>query len=318
MANLTPQETQAIAELAAMLYTYLPGTAHPMSRVKIDFGSVAAVVGVGDLWPGGSKQPAIEALLEATLQVRRNKFCSLMVRIVQEGIKYRNKQGSPITQEEITKLNQLIARFGFKIPELVDKSFVSTLPRQKPIVEKKKTTSDTKLIITPADLLHLKNHFLQISQIEPHQRGYAFEKFLHDLFAVYKFNPRPSFRIVGEQIDGSIEFDHEVYLIEAKWQSTAIIQSDLLVLDGRVSGHSGIGRGIYITTGCFSPDGIAAYQRLRPSSIFGLDGQDMYFILEEALPLDEVLRRKIRWLVETGDFHYPVMNFKAQLASNRK
>ena len=93
MTNLTPQETQAVAELAAMLYTYLPGTAHPMSRVKIDFGSVAAAVGVGDLWPGGSKQPAIEALLEATLQVRRSKFCSLMVRIVQEGIKYRNKQG---------------------------------------------------------------------------------------------------------------------------------------------------------------------------------------------------------------------------------
>jgi len=70
--------------------------------------------------------------------------------------------------------------------------------------------------------------------------------------------------------------------------------------------------------GCFSPEGIAAYQRLRPSSIFGIDGQDMYFILEEALLLDEVLRYKIRWLVETGDFHYPVMKFKAQLANMRK
>jgi restriction endonuclease Mrr len=150
------------------------------------------------------------------------------------------------------------------------------------------------------------------------KRGYEFERFLHDLFAAYGFNPRPSFRIEGEQIDGSIEFDHEFYLIEAKWQAEPVRESDLLVLQGRVAGHSAFGRGIFITAGSFSPEGVRAYQRLQPSSMIGIDGQDLYLTLEDALPLSEVLRWKLRRLVEGGDFHLPVIEFRAQLSTRRR
>lgn len=309
MQQLKPQETQVVAEMAALLYGFLPGTSHPFSRIKIDFGTVAESVDLGKFWPGGSKQPAIEALIEGTLQMRRDKFCPLLVRIVQEGLKYRTKKGNPITQEEMSKLNKLIAKIGFKIPELVDLNFIASLPQKKPVTTEVKTEKKTHLGITHEKLSEMKTRFLQISQLKPQERGYALEKFLYDLFDVYGFNPRPSFRIVGEQIDGSFEFEHQFYLVEAKWQTKPIDQADLLVLDGRVAGHSGIGRGIYITAGCFSSDGVAAYNRLRPSSMIGIDGQDLYFILEHALALDEVLRRKIRWLVETGDFYYPVSKF---------
>jgi hypothetical protein len=172
-------------------------------------------------------------------------------------------------------------------------------------------------LVSRETLAALRSRFLHISTLPPHDRGYALEKFLHDLFDAYRFNPRPSFRIVGEQIDGSIEFGHEVYLIEAKWQSAPIVQGDLAVLDSRVSGHSQIGRGIFITAGCFSTDGITAHERLRPSAMIGIDGQDLYYLLEHALPLDEVLRRKIRWLVETGHFHYPVSGFVTELEKHR-
>jgi hypothetical protein len=91
----------------------------------------------------------------------------------------------------------------------------------------------------------------------------------------------------------------------------------LAVLDSRVSGHSQIGRGIFITVGCFSPDGITAHERLRPSAMIGIDGQDLFFVLEHALPLDDVLRRKVRWLVETGRFHHPVREFMTELENHR-
>lgn len=172
-------------------------------------------------------------------------------------------------------------------------------------------------LVSRETLVALRSRFLQISTLPPHDRGYALEKFLYDLFDAYRFNPRPSFRIKGEQIDGSIEFGHEVYLIEAKWQSEPIVQGDLAVLDSRVSGHSQIGRGVFITVGCFSPDGITAHERLRPSAMIGIDGQDLYYVLERALPLDEVLRRKLRWLVETGHFHYPVREFITELEKHR-
>ena len=172
-------------------------------------------------------------------------------------------------------------------------------------------------LVSLETLAALRNRFLQISNLPPQQRGYALEKFLYDLYDAYRFNPRPSFRIVGEQIDGSIEFAHEIYLIEAKWQVEPIVQGDLAVLDSRVSGHSQIGRGIFITAGCFSADGITAHERLRPSAMIGIDGQDLYYLLEHSLPLAEILRRKLRWLVETGHFHYPVREFVMELEKHR-
>jgi hypothetical protein len=42
--------------------------------------AVAKDVGLGDFWPGGSKQPAINALLQNTLEYKREKFCRLTKR----------------------------------------------------------------------------------------------------------------------------------------------------------------------------------------------------------------------------------------------
>ena len=308
MSGLTLQEIQAIAELASELYSFLPGSTFAPTGIKTDFGTVAQSVGVGHLWAGGSKKPAIEALLEGVLQTSRDKFCPLMIRIVQEGLKYRRRKEKPVTQEEIKRINDLITKLRFKIPELYDPKFIGNLPSEKSseLIDKDKIKERA---VKVENLILIKDQFMNISQLPPKERGYAFEKFLHDLFIIYNFNPRPSFRIQGQQIDGSIQFDHETYLLEAKWQKEEIIEGDILKLDGRVQGHSTIGRGIFITAGCFSPDGVAAYQRLRPSSIIGIDGQDLYFILEHKLPLDEVLRSKVRRLVEEGDFHYPVAKF---------
>jgi hypothetical protein len=312
MTGLTVQETQAISELAGMLYNFLPGSTFAPTGIKIDFGTVSQSVGLGNLWPGGSKRPAIEALLEGTLQTKRDRFCDLIIRIVQEGIKYRNRNRKPISKEEIQQINNLIAQLRFKIPELHDPAFISKLPSEKLTQQENKVEGKSQAI-NPEILAGIQTRFMKISQLPPQDRGYAFERYLHDLFEAYNFNPKPAFRIQGEQIDGSIELDHEIYLLEAKWQSKAITQADILVLDGRVQGHSTIGRGVFVTAGCFSRDGITAYQRSRPSSIFGIDGQDLYFVIENNLPIDEVLRFKIRRLVETGDFHYPVTRFVTQL-----
>jgi hypothetical protein len=187
----------------------------------------------------------------------------------------------------------------------------------QPTSSKAQSPAKPQPLVTRETLAALRSRFLQISNLPPQERGYAFEKFLYDLFDAYRFNPRPSFRIVGEQIDGSIEFEHEIYLIEAKWQVEPIVQGDLAVLDSRVSGHSQIGRGIFITVGCFSADGITAHERLRPSAMIGIDGQDLYFVLENGLSLGEVLRCKLRWLVETGHFHHPVREFAMELAKHR-
>lgn len=202
----------------------------------------------------------------------------------------------------MNRLNRLIVGVGFKIPELVDPNFISSLPKEKQelIKEKRDEKASSKNFIEK--IVNMKQRFLQMDKLEPQKRGYEFEKLLYDLFNIYGLNPRESFRNTGEQIDGSIELGKEFYLIEAKWQTQPILEKDLLVLHGRVSGHSRIGRGIFITCGNFSPDGVYAFQRLQPTSIVGFDGQDLYLILEKCLPLADVVHLKVRKLAESGEF----------------
>jgi hypothetical protein len=318
MPELNLKEIQAITELAEALRSFLPASAHPFSKPKVDFGTVAQDVGIGNLWPGGSRLPAIQTLLEATLRTRRDRFCPLMVCITKEGLKYRNKKGIPITQEEMNYLNQLIVGVGFKIPELIDSNFITSLPKAKPEppVTRKDEPASSKVSLEKIQTI--KQRFLQMEKLKPQERGYEFEKLLHDLFDIYGFNPRPSFRNTGEQIDGSIEFEHQFYLIEAKWQTNPVLERDLLALHGRASGHSRIGRGIFITCGNFSPEGVYAFQRLQPTSIIGFDGQDLYMIFEQCLPLADVIRLKVRKLVESGEFHYPVLKLIPEILNARK
>ncbi len=59
---------------------------------------------------------------------------------------------------------------------------------------------------------------------EPQQRGKLLEVVLNDLFRAYNIHVREDFRrrdpesgVVLEQIDGVIELDGSVYLVEMKW-----------------------------------------------------------------------------------------------------
>jgi len=62
-----------------------------------------------------------------------------------------------------------------------------------------------------------KEYFDLISSDEPHSRGFKLEKILRDLFTLFDLDPKASFRIEGEQIDGAFTFDNTDYLFEAKW-----------------------------------------------------------------------------------------------------
>ena len=68
-------------------------------------------------------------------------------------------------------------------------------------------------VIDVDQLNNLKEDFLSLEQLEFTQKSdFALEKFLYQSFDLYYFNSRRSFPNVGEQIDDSFEFAHEIYL----------------------------------------------------------------------------------------------------------
>ena len=288
-------ESQAINSMAAFIYSFLPGTPHPFADKSISFAGVATDLGLSDFWRGGSKQPAITTLLSLTLDRRRDKFCSLMLTIVQRGMTYRNSKNDPITRECIEELNSLIQKVGFKIPELWDQGFRHALPSvSKQTVE---AVSPTRKV-----LQELYEELMRIGDLSEQQRGIKFEKFLKSVFDAFNLDPRSSFRLVGELIDGSFQLDGETYLVEAKWHNHLIAQPDLLVLQGKVEAKSQWARGLFISYSGFSPDGLEAFSRGRSTRLIGLSGQDIHFILDGQMTLDKAIRAKVRIAAETGQF----------------
>jgi len=58
-----------------------------------------------------------------------------------------------------------------------------------------------------------KIKFHEIALDNSHQqRGFKLEKFLNELFCFFDLDPKFSFKIKGEQIDGSFTFDNTDYL----------------------------------------------------------------------------------------------------------
>ena len=125
--SLSLKESRAIGEMAELLYDFLPGSGSAQWKGHVSFKTVAEKVGVGDFWQPGSKIPMITNLLERTLDLRRGRFEPLILEVVRAGLIYRQKQGNPVTPEEIDKLNGMILEVGFKFPDLWDPDFKASL-----------------------------------------------------------------------------------------------------------------------------------------------------------------------------------------------
>jgi hypothetical protein len=284
-------EAQAIEDLADLLYDFLPGS----GNTKTAFPLAAAQAGVGDLWVPGSKRPAIVQLLTATLERRRSHFTKLIVAIVRQAMTYRRGKGNPLSREEIDRLNSVLPGVQFKIPELLDPSFLSSFgsPKAAEPAPQASTLSAEKA-------QELAAHLIEITKLDPQARGLRFEGFLNDLFAGFGLAPRGSFRLIGEQIDGSFRLHGQTYLVEAKWQGPQIGFADLMTFSGKVSGKASWARGLFVSNSGFTADGLEAFSRGRQTNLVCADGLDLYEVLSRKVSLITVLEAKERRAAETN------------------
>jgi hypothetical protein len=257
--SLSTLQVQAIGSLADALYDFLPGTPHPRADQRISFPGAAQACGVGSFWTGGSKRPATAMLLQRTLDERSDRFCKLIVEIVNRAIVYRRNK-SPLARSEIERVNEAVRKLGFKIPELWDPSFLATLAQPKASAESREARTDA---ISPQKLSELKRHLFRIGSLPPQERGYAFERFLTDLFSAFGMAPRGGYRLRGEQIDGSFEDERDYYLVEAKWQAQKVGAAELRSFRGAVESRADWSRGCYISYSGFSTEGLFAFGQGR-------------------------------------------------------
>jgi hypothetical protein len=155
--------------------------------------------------------------------------------------------------------------------------------------------------VAPEALARLRDKLMELNSMTPQQRGFAFERFLNELFELFQLAPRGSFRLVGEQIDGSFQIGQDVYLVEAKWQNQKTGQNDLLSFSGKVEGKAQWSRGLFISYSGYTEDGLEAFARGKSTRIICMDGFDLHCVLSHNLNLSEVINRKMRRAGETND-----------------
>jgi Restriction endonuclease len=157
------------------------------------------------------------------------------------------------------------------------------------------------------ELEELKAEFLRLTALgENHaqRRGRDFEPFLNRLFDLFDLEPRLSYNLEREQIDGAFSFDTDDYVIEAKWTKAGVSRADADIFASKVKRKGKNALGLLVSVNGFSQDAIEEYSRSTP--FMTMDGADMYCVLDQRARLDDLLRRKKRYANETGECYFPV------------
>ena len=205
---------------------------------------------------------------------------------------YREASGVTVDYPELddsvrTAYFRIIQRLGGNVPS-------PAAPRAQ--------TKESRTDATVTSALAVR--LLTVSTMEPQPRGYAFERFLNDVFEAYGMAPRASFRLKGEQIDGSFVLGEQTYLLEARWRNERVDAETLRAFNAKVEDKARWSRGLIISQSGFTTEGLHAFGRGK--SVVCMDGLDLHEILSGPLDLTEVIGAKVRCAAETGVAFVPV------------
>lgn len=156
----------------------------------------------------------------------------------------------------------------------------------------------------------LKTRYVSMLQIPAQKRGYELQSLLRDLFELFDLDPKTSFALAGEQIDGAFTFDGDDYLIEARWREKPADPAALRDFAGKIETKLKTTLGVFISINSFTEAAVANHSRKGANMVL-VDGDDLYAILDDRIPLPEALRRKRRHASQTGDIYLRIRDFLA-------
>lgn len=279
MAKLTFIEKSDIEQILGMGSGYVLDFSN---RTFQEFVGSILEIDIYKKYPGLSKAKILREIIEDYDDVSVGKFLLLILQYQQrnEALHTNNKE---LFERCVFIGNRLIGRGG---PAKVN------------------FTNHPESVQTYFDFDKYLNLLRGLSQYEDKQaRGFAFEKYLNDLFAENQLDPRGSFKIIGEQIDGSFILHNEVYLLEAKWRNSLSDKSDLVIFNEKVNSKSGFTRGLFVSYAGFSKEATDTFANGRTVNIVLMTVQELAIMLERKIDLKIVLWNKVRALAEEGNFN---------------
>lgn len=145
------------------------------------------------------------------------------------------------------------------------------------------------------------------------KRGKALEGVLNKLFAAYRISVREAFVLsvdgqgIVEQIDGVVELDGELYLVEVKWWHVALGPGDVAQHLVRVFNRRHA-RGIFISASGYTPAAIVSCKESLTKAVFVLCAlEEFVLVVEQHRDLTVFLKEKIAAaIVDKNPYHRPL------------
>lgn len=138
------------------------------------------------------------------------------------------------------------------------------------------------------------------SEKDPQKRGKKLEVVLNDLFATYEILVKEAFTIrldgsgIIEQIDGVIQLDGDLYLVEMKWYQNKLGPGEVGQHLVRIFNRGDV-RGLFISASGFTDAAIQSCKEALSQKVIVLcDLQEFFFMLEQERDLPSLLREKIQ------------------------
>jgi hypothetical protein len=258
-------------------------------------------------WSENTKFESVSQLIDRMAK-RQDIYQNDLLKLIQETsnfndfshLKYWEDSETKIkkARESVDRLRNQAKGFFEKIEELKKNEIV----RDENVGKIKESISFQK------KLDELKSRFFEIALNDnPQSRGYQLEKFLNDLFAFFDLDPKSSFKITGEQIDGSFTFDNTDYLLEAKWQKKPIDAQTLYGFGGKIQGKLKNTLGLLISLEGFSSE-CTKTENPSVKAIILMDGADLMQVLDGRIKLNDMLYIKRRHAAQTGEIYYRIIS----------
>jgi hypothetical protein len=150
----------------------------------------------------------------------------------------------------------------------------------------------------------LHGRFLELHKETDHQkRGKSFERLLTDFFALFDMEPRLAYNLEREQIDGSLSFDTDDYVVEARWTKDPVDRGEVDIFAAKVRRKGKNAVGLFVSVTGFTRAALEQYHEATP--FITMDGADLYVTLDQRMRLDDLLKIKKRHANETGDCYLP-------------
>lgn len=150
----------------------------------------------------------------------------------------------------------------------------------------------------------LRTRFLDLqAESDRQKRGKAFERLLADFFALFDMEPRLAYDLAREQIDGSLSFDTDDYIVEARWRAEPVDRGEADIFAAKVRRKGKNAVGLFVSVNGFASTALDQYREATPFIV--MDGADLYLALDQRVRLDDLLKSKKRHANETGDCYLP-------------